>query len=694
VNRDTSGAGKPDTTLIESHLLPLAKFFWPELAEVGPHDLESSSRLADVLGSLYASPIALIGLGWLIAVTDVSLFLDHWQVLLVFAALVILLRQLTFVLFIEIRSGDYADFRGSLAGIISWSAALSFGSTALWVGIAGVLSHYLFHRLPASASARWNRARNLSFELAGITAQLIGLTVYQHLGGAFPLATASRGALTVAALATVTQLALSQLFLLPQLMYWRTLLRGLSETRAFGQYIGVTAGLPFFIDSFAILAAILYGEVGLGGYLFFAAGVVLVSLLANRLSRAAIRSRQRARELERLERLGRDIIQSPVDPTTLANVLSEHVPGMFPTFQIEVRLFPDQVIYHHPGGPSPLSEAGWDWLRSTSRAHCLLPGDQLPWDRGVSVRDRVEEQALMTAPILEPDGAEPIGGVVLAQQTRAVWGDDEVASSLPAIQTLASQIGSALHGAELYRMEQELSLAGQIQASFLPNDLPGIPGWQVAATLEPARQTAGDFYDVIPLPNGRFGIVVADVADKGMGAALYMALARTLLRTYALEYHTRPDLAMKVTNRRVLMDTDVTMFVTVFYGVLDPRMGKLSYCNAGHNPPFLLRAGDGREMERLTRTGMALGAARGTSWEKRVISMNAGDTLVLYSDGLTDMQDEAGAFFGEERLQRAIRANGGRPAQQMQRALLQAGQAFSGGESSFDDLTLMILVQD
>jgi hypothetical protein len=287
-----------------------------------------------------------------------------------------------------------------------------------------------------------------------------------------------------------------------------------------------------------------------------------------------------------------------------------------------------------------------------------------------------------------------LAGVALVQQTRAAWGVDEVASSVPAIQTLASQIGSALHGAELYRMEQELSLAGQIQASFLPERLPEIPGWQVSATLEPARQTAGDFYDVIPLPNGRFGIVVADVVDKGMGAALYMALARTLLRTYALEYHARPDFAMKVTNRRILMDTDVTMFVTVFYGVLDPRTGRLAYCNAGHNPRHLLRAASGGHIERLTKTGIAVGAIPGTSWEQRVIEMAPGDTLVLYSDGVTDAQNERGGFFGEERLQGLIRANAGDPAHRIQRALFQAAQRFSGEVAQFDDMTLVAVVRD
>jgi sigma-B regulation protein RsbU (phosphoserine phosphatase) len=243
-------------------------------------------------------------------------------------------------------------------------------------------------------------------------------------------------------------------------------------------------------------------------------------------------------------------------------------------------------------------------------------------------------------------------------------------------------------------MEQELSLAGQIQAIFLPEELPEIMGWQVSATLQPARQTAGDFYDVIPLPNGRLGIVVADVADKGMGAALYMALARTLLRTYALEYHTRPDFAMKVTNRRILMDTDVTMFATVFYGVLDPRTGGLVYCNAGHNPPYLLHAGTDGDIERMTKTGMALGAMAGTSWKERTVQMAPGDALVLYSDGVIDTQDGSGAFFGEERLQRVIKTNAGRSADQILCAVLQAAQKFGGETPQFDDITLMVVVRD
>ena len=242
------------------------------------------------------------------------------------------------------------------------------------------------------------------------------------------------------------------------------------------------------------------------------------------------------------------------------------------------------------------------------------------------------------------------------------------------------------------KVEQELALAWQMQSSFLPDTLPDIPGWQLAATLEPARRTSGDFYDLIPLPNGRFGLLIADVADKGMGAALYMAVSRTLIRTYAVEYHTQPRFVFNAANRRMMSDTHGDLFVTAFYGVLDPASGTLTYCNAGHNPPFLLRRGDAT-VQALSRTGMPLGAFKGMTWEQQTLQLAPGDVLLLYTDGVTDAEDEGEAFFGQERLIEVARANLGRSAQDMQDATMAAIHEFMGGAPQFDDITLMLVVR-
>jgi NarL family two-component system response regulator LiaR len=251
-----------------------------------------------------------------------------------------------------------------------------------------------------------------------------------------------------------------------------------------------------------------------------------------------------------------------------------------------------------------------------------------------------------------------------------------------------------LIAADHQQVGQELALAGQIQASFLPEGLPEMAGWQFAAMLEPARETSGDFYDYIPLPNGRLGLLVADVADKGMGAALYMALSRTLIRTYAVEYDAQPDLVLGAVNRRILMDTHADMFVTVFYGILDPVSGELTYCNAGHNPPYLLSARDGGTIQELGNTGIPLGIFEETTWQQNAVQLAPGDTAVLYTDGITEAQDRQESFFGEERLLEVARANLGHSAQGINEALIREVREFVGDAPQFDDITLMVIVRD
>jgi sigma-B regulation protein RsbU (phosphoserine phosphatase) len=302
--------------------------------------------------------------------------------------------------------------------------------------------------------------------------------------------------------------------------------------------------------------------------------------------------------------------------------------------------------------------------------------------------------------MISSEGADPLGGIYVARVRKP----GDMAELLPMVKSLAAQIASALQSAQLYAQTQahqkvtrELAMAGQIQASFLPSSLPSLTGWQITVTLEPARETSGDFYDFIPLPERRLGLVVADVSDKGMGAALYMALSRTLIRTYAGEFPTRPDLVLSATSRRILADTRAGLFVTAFYGILEPETGLLRYCNAGHNPPYLLDTEFSDAVQVLGKTGMALGAVEDTTWSQSAVCLDPGSMLVLYTDGITEAQNDQGEFFGRQHLLSVLQAEAMTPrphkwtVKQIQEALLREISRFMGPAPLQDDMTLMIL---
>jgi serine phosphatase RsbU (regulator of sigma subunit) len=184
-----------------------------------------------------------------------------------------------------------------------------------------------------------------------------------------------------------------------------------------------------------------------------------------------------------------------------------------------------------------------------------------------------------------------------------------------------------------------------------------------------------------------------------MPAALFMALSRTLIRTYATEWWVQPELAISAANGRMLTDTQASMFVTAFYGIVDPASGTLTYCNAGHNPPFLLRAREGYASLALRRTGMALGVTGDAHWEQETVHMDHGDVLLLYTDGATEAQDRHGALYGDARLLQALQRQLSRPtpegpsAQQLSDALISDVRDFSADAGQPDDLTVMIIIR-
>ncbi len=243
--------------------------------------------------------------------------------------------------------------------------------------------------------------------------------------------------------------------------------------------------------------------------------------------------------------------------------------------------------------------------------------------------------------------------------------------------------------AERERLERELELAHSIQASFIPKSPPTLPGWEIAAAWRSARQVSGDFYDFIPLRDGLWALVMADVADKGVPAALFMVMCRTLLRAAAIN-RVAPAETLERVNRLILNDASTDLFVTLFYGLWDPASGEFSYASAGHNPSLFLRADTG-EVSLLNGRGIALGVLADIEIEEHTITIEPGDMVIAYTDGVTEAMTEDYEEWGLERLISVVRANRASSADELVATILRSIDDFVAGASQSDDLTIWCL---
>ncbi len=268
------------------------------------------------------------------------------------------------------------------------------------------------------------------------------------------------------------------------------------------------------------------------------------------------------------------------------------------------------------------------------------------------------------------------------------------------LSAIASSAAIAIENARLYqvavekgRMERELQMARKVQSSLLPQDLPHYPGWEFATRWKPAREVGGDYYDFISMKNGKLGLVIADVTDKGMPAALFMASTRSIVRATTTP-NLSPAESISTGNRLVYAESGEALFVTLFYGQLDPHTGDLVYVNAGHNPPLLCRgnqAGQEINVQQLTFTGMPLGVDEETSFEQRHVQMEADDFLLLYTDGVTEPENSQGEEFGMERLEDLVRHSRHTDAEDILARVVQAVENFTGTAGLSDDITLVLV---
>jgi sigma-B regulation protein RsbU (phosphoserine phosphatase) len=268
-------------------------------------------------------------------------------------------------------------------------------------------------------------------------------------------------------------------------------------------------------------------------------------------------------------------------------------------------------------------------------------------------------------------------------------------ADLDLLTAIASSAATAIENARLYqvaveqgRLERELQMARDLQASLLPRETPHLTGWDFAAYWQPARQVSGDFYDFIPTGRG-LGVVIADVSDKGMPAALFMGLSRTIVRASLIGTDSPAD-GITQANRLIYADSPNSMFVTLFAAQIDQASGDLIVVNAGHNPPYLYRATEDQPA-RLARTGMALGIDDAVHFDQQAVHLEPGDALVLYTDGILDALNARGEEFGDERLRRVCAQHRAESAAQIVAALRDEVLHFVGDTPLADDCTVVIV---
>lgn len=317
-------------------------------------------------------------------------------------------------------------------------------------------------------------------------------------------------------------------------------------------------------------------------------------------------------------------------------------------------------------------------------------GDPTPWNAPWFYNEGFRGQTVVPL-IVE---SRSIGTLIINSRTPRRLSDDE----LNLLQLMANQAAIAIENARLHqeeikrqRMEDELAVGQQIQLSLLPNGHPEADGWDFASIYQPSQLVGGDFYDFFQLagdPN-QLGLVIADVSGKGVPAALFMALSRSIIRTKSMSGR-HPAGVLRRANTLIYKDTRSKLFLTAFYATLDLQSGWMAYSNAGHNYPMWLRAETGKVTELVAR-GTIMGAFEQIDLEESEIDIAPGDMIIFYTDGVTEAMNAKEELFGEERLQSVIEARPHAGAQEMLDAIVAAVNEYTDETPQADDFTIFIV---
>lgn len=294
-----------------------------------------------------------------------------------------------------------------------------------------------------------------------------------------------------------------------------------------------------------------------------------------------------------------------------------------------------------------------------------------------------EPDDAMSRLIREDDQLGPIAAVLQQMSARVVEQHRRLSE-------LVARLREALvRETRLASLQQELAIARELQHSVLPADMAYRPTYAVKGVMESAQEVGGDFYDFFERPDGRLVFVIADVSGKGVPAAFFMAIARTLLKAIAL-FEGDPAVCVRQLNELLAVDNDRMMFVTLIFGVFDPASGKVELVNAGHLPPIRV-AGDGSASMIETTGDMAVAVAETIDFTSRSLMLDPGEMLVLYTDGVTEAFDAAGDQFGEDRLMRCLERVGGQDPASVADQVIAMVRKFEEGVDQSDDITLLVV---
>lgn len=261
---------------------------------------------------------------------------------------------------------------------------------------------------------------------------------------------------------------------------------------------------------------------------------------------------------------------------------------------------------------------------------------------------------------------------------------------------LSSSAAIAIENARLYqvavekgKLEKEMQMARNVQASLLPQEPPQFSGWEFAAKWLPARLVAGDYYDFLQLPNDEMGVLIADVTDKGLAAALFMVFSHSTFRN-AVQRSSTPSQALTRANQVICTESTHGLYVTLFYAQINPVLGEVTYVNAGHNPAIYFNAAKDA-FQLLPATGMILGVDAAAVYQEFTLAMEPNDFLILYTDGVVDSENPSGELYGMERFESFLWENRTLQVDELQARLVRVLDDFRGSAPMFDDITMVFV---